>query len=114
MIIIYDNVSYYSKLLKEDFEHIVKHHKEWSNELKEKQVLVAGNGLEHSGKIIITDAEREDGITLDGVAEIIGRYYVILARSLDDAAEIANDCPSLDVPGTRIEIRPVLETNHKS
>lgn len=79
----------------------------WFKDMTDKgQLKALGQPLDLVGKVIggktrtITDgpfAETKD---------VIGGYSVILAKDLDEAAQIGSGCPILD-GGGRVEVRPV-------
>lgn len=69
-----------------------------------------GQPLERAGKLVngkrtaITDgpfAEAKD---------VVGGYSLILAKDLDDAAELSKGCPILELDG-QVEVRPVMKLN---
>lgn len=83
----------------------------WLKELAESGHLKdRGQPLERAGKLVngkrtaITDgpfAEAKD---------VVGGYSLILAKDLDDAAELSKGCPILELDG-QVEVRPVMKLN---
>lgn len=79
----------------------------WMKGLQVKNMVVATNGLETTGKVlrgsrgaIITDGPYPES------KEIVGGYVLIAADNEDQAIEAARDCPGLD-HGMVVEVRPV-------
>ena len=74
--------------------------------------VLDGNALEHtrSSTTVRNLGGGESPLTTDGpfieTKEAIGGYYVIEARDLDQALELAAKCPS-----GIVEVRPVLDTS---
>lgn len=65
----------------------------------------AGNRLEPTGKVV-----RSNNIITDGpyteIKETIGGYIAVKATSLEEAVELAKDCPIL-ASGGNVEIREI-------
>jgi hypothetical protein len=80
----------------------------WDEELDKKGVKVMGHALEATvqkisgkSKDVVEEFQAEEDI------ERIGGYYVIEAASLDEAVEIAKDCPTFELDGV-VEVRPIM------
>jgi hypothetical protein len=76
--------------------------------LKKQGKLIAAQPIERKGNIISKhDAEWKEN-TFNETTEVIGGYYHILAKDLDEAIEIAKANPEFIFNGdTRIEVRPL-------
>jgi hypothetical protein len=81
----------------------------WFKDMTDKgQLKTLGQPLDLVGKVIggkrrtITDGPFSE------TKDIIGGYTVILAKDLDEAAQIGSGCPLLD-SGGKVEVRPVLQ-----
>jgi hypothetical protein len=81
----------------------------WFKEMTEKgQLKTLGQPLDLVGKVIggkkrtITDGPFSE------TKDVIGGYSVIVAKDLNDAAQIGSGCPILDAGGT-VEVRPVRQ-----
>lgn len=81
----------------------------WFKVMTEKgQLKAIGQPLEFAGKVI--DGKRRtitDG-PFSETKDVIGGYSVILAKDLEEAAQIGSGCPILD-GGGRVEVRPVMQ-----
>ncbi len=80
---------------------------DWINDLVDQNHLAeGGNHLTSEGKILRSNGE----ISVESIPEnkesILG-YILILASSLDEAAELAKDCPILAGKGTSVEVREI-------
>jgi hypothetical protein len=77
----------------------------WIGRLVDEGKMKRGQRLTHQGKTV-----KRQGPTTDGPfgesKEVIGGYWFILAKDLDEAAEIAQGNPCLDY-GLFLEIRPI-------
>jgi hypothetical protein len=84
---------------------------EYTADLVRRGVMEAGEALE--GVETATTVRVRDGETLttDGpfaeTAEVLGGYYVLKCKNLDEAIEIAAACPA--APTGSIELRPIQE-----
>jgi len=81
---------------------------EWVEKLKNEKRYVAGEALMPGGKTvaglkkIVTDGPYAES------KEVVGGFFVILAKDLDDATKLANDCPDFVLNGI-VEVREVVK-----
>jgi hypothetical protein len=80
----------------------------WMQSLAEKGAVVATNGLGHTGRVLRGShgATMTDGPYAEG-KEVVGGYVLIQADDLEQATELARECPGLDFT-MAVEIRPVI------
>lgn len=82
----------------------------WIERLRTQGTYVAGEPLERSGKVlrssnkVITDGPFAEG------KEVVGGYFIIRAETLNQAAEIAKDCPIFESGGS-VEVRAIRVIN---
>ncbi len=109
LMLIREDLNNYGKMTPEEMQADIAKHVAWVEQLVKNGNFKGGNPLtpdgKHfkSGKKIVTDGpyiETKEGIS---------GYYFLLAKSLDEAAELAKGCPSLSLGGT-LEIREVIQT----
>jgi len=78
----------------------------WIGELSKRGQFKGGDPLEPGGKQV----KGKKKTVVDGpfaeAKDLIGGYLLVTADSLDDAAELARGCPSLELDGT-VEVRPI-------
>ncbi len=84
-------------------------HQEWGGfignlALKEKLVNTYQLGFE--GKQIATNLSTSDGITISN-NQTIGGTMVVTSNSIEEAVEMAKDCPILKMGGT-VEVRSII------
>lgn len=78
----------------------------WMGQMAEQGKLVRGEPLQTDGKVWTgTDKVLTDGPFAEG-KEIVGGYLLVKASDLDEATEMANDCPILENDGT-VEVREI-------
>ena len=78
----------------------------WAGKLSEEgQLKDIGVPLERNGKIVASGGVVTDGPFAEG-KEVIGGYSIVKAKSLAEAAKIANGCPIFETGGY-VEVRPV-------
>ncbi len=70
--------------------------------------LLSAQPIAWTGKIISGKGDNWNEVPYDETGEIIGGYYHILAKDMDEAIEIAKDNPEFSFNvNTRIEVRPI-------
>src|SRR5262245_43977266 len=81
----------------------------WFKDMTEKgQLNNLGHPLDQGGKVIggkkrtITDGPFSE------TKDVIGGYSIIMAKDLNEAAQIGSGCPILD-SGGKVEVRPVRQ-----
>jgi hypothetical protein len=80
----------------------------WVEKLTNEKRYVSGEALLPGGKTIrgakktVTDGPYAEG------KEIVGGYFVVLAKDLQEATEMAKACPDYDLNGI-VEVREVMK-----
>lgn len=84
----------------------------WCERLDAEGRLLSGHPLHDRGRVI---ASAGSARALDGpfseAKEVIGGYFLVAARDLEDAATVAEGCPNLR-HGATVEVRPVAPACH--
>jgi hypothetical protein len=76
--------------------------------LKEQGKLVSAKPIDWSGKIISGKGDKWEEAAYNEAGEVIGGYYHILAKDIDEAIEIAKANPEFKFnENSRIEVRPI-------
>ena len=105
-MLIFRGTDWYQGLSPEQMQHISDQWMAWFKGLKDEGKCVAGNPLEREGKIV----SGKNRVVSDGPfaesKETIGGYFLLKVNSLDEAVNIAQQCPGLPF-GIRVEVRPV-------
>ncbi len=79
----------------------------WSEKMGKAEVLKGGNALIPGGKTVSGPSRTVSDGPFAESKEIIGGYYVVMAKDYDGAIEIAQDFPDYDLGGT-VEVREVM------
>ena len=98
----------FSKYSAAHFQELLKKYQAWTQKLKSEGRFLAGEKLSNNlGKSLRGKATEiiVDGPYADS-KEAIGGYYLIEAKDLDEAVEVAKGCPSLTYGGS-VEIREI-------
>jgi len=80
----------------------------WVDKLKGDKKYVGGEALLPGGKTVkgpkkaITDGPFAES------KEVVGGYFIVLAKNIDEAVTIAKDCPDYELGGV-VEIREVMK-----
>ena len=71
------------------------------------QEKVTKNLVDMGGKLgagkLVTSEDQTDGPFVE-VKELVGGYMIVSAQSLDEAIEVARECPGLVRPGSGVEV----------
>ncbi len=79
---------------------------EWQQKLEAKGIYKGGHALKSNirniegGEMLVTDQSSA------GLKEVIGGYFLIEAKSLEEATEIAKDYPDFEPDGS-VEVREI-------
>lgn len=78
----------------------------WFERLKAEGKAKAGQPLQNVGRVISKNGRTlSDGPYAES-KEAIGGYFILNVTDMDEAVEIAKQCPGLDI-GLQVEVRPV-------
>lgn len=91
----------------EEIQQAMMKWKKWMEELSGNGCYLNGDRLTHNGKTIRTGKKVSDGPYTES-KEIVGGYISIKADSLEEAVEIAKDCPIFSYNGS-VEVREVAK-----
>lgn len=106
MLILFDNEESFVDFSPEDMQEEIALHGEWIQQLGER--FDSGEALNQEAKSI-DGAEKivTDGPYLES-KELVGGFYIINSKSLEEATEIAKGCPVLRLGG-KVEVREVMK-----
>ena len=80
----------------------------WVEQLRNEKRDVGGEALLPGGKTVKgTKKTVTDGPFAES-KEVVGGYFVLECKNLDEAVQIAKDCPDYDLGGT-VEVREVMK-----
>jgi hypothetical protein len=108
MYLFRSNPAAYQSMSPEQMQQNVKKWMDWKDSLeKNGHISQLGERLDGAGKVV----RGKTKAVIDGpfveVKDFIQGYILIEARDIDQAVELAKDCPILNIDGT-VEIRPFL------
>ena len=91
----------------EELQRVTGQFMAWFERLTREGKAIGGAPLENEGKIVSGSRGRtvSDGPFAES-KEAIGGYFILNVTDLDEAVEIAKQCPGLDI-GLQVEVRPV-------
>ncbi len=79
---------------------------EWVQKLKNEKRYVSGEALLPGGKTVSGAKKTVTDGPFAESKEVIGGYFVLMAKDLDEATTIAKDCPDYELKGV-VEVREV-------
>jgi hypothetical protein len=93
----------------EQLQKVVTDWMAWFERLKDERRCTGGHPLEKEGKIVSGKQGRTvaDGPFAES-KEAVGGYFYLQVADIDEAIEIARQCPGLEY-GAVVEVRPVAE-----
>ena len=102
------NPAIYKSMSPEQRQQLLQQWNEWYDRLEAAGKLVDGKPLEPEGRVVSARGDRIiDGPFVEA-KEAVGGYFLLTVSSLEEATEIAKDCPSLRLGlGLTVEVRPV-------
>jgi hypothetical protein len=68
-----------------------------------------GNRLGPTGKVLAANSVVTDGPFVE-IKEAIGGYIIVKAETIEEATQLSEGCPIIDVGGT-VEIRMIIKMN---
>lgn len=81
----------------------------WFKDLSDKGHLKdRGQPLERAGKLVNGKRKTVTDGPFAEAKDVVGGYTLILAKDLNEAAELSKGCPILEVDG-QVEVRPVMK-----
>lgn len=108
-MLIFHGTDWHKGLSPEEMQTVADKWMAWFQGLKEQGKAVAGNPLDRDGRIV---SSKNGRIVADGPfvesKETIGGYFLLHLSSLDEAVNIAKECPGLPY-GIRVEVRHIAE-----
>jgi hypothetical protein len=80
----------------------------WVEKLRKEQRYVAGEALLPGGKTVKGPKKAVTDGPFAESKEIVGGFFVLNAKNLEEAVQIAKDCPDYDLGGI-VEVREVMK-----
>jgi hypothetical protein len=94
-----------SDLSRTERQNVIDRFYAWLDQLVDQRKMKRGQRLMYEGKTIGRQGMITDG-PFGESKEVVGGYWFVLARNLDEAAQIAKTNPCLDC-GLFVELRPI-------
>ena len=111
LLLIHNNEQESAKMSQEDMGKMMAAYGAFTNDIKEKGILVAGDPLQPTTTATTVRVRDGKTLTTDGpfaeTKEQLGGYYMVDCKDLDKALEIASRIPGA-LTGS-VEVRPVKE-----
>ena len=116
MLLIYGDQSSWDTRTEEERGQIFQAYGAFTQELQDSGSMVAGDALEPTDTATTVRVQNDEVLTTDGpfaeTKEQLGGFYLVEAKDLDEAIEIAARIP--DVRRGSIEVRPVMDVDMPS
>jgi hypothetical protein len=109
MLLLHEKPAAFADVGGDEMKAVVAEYKSWGDSLNSRGILHGSQKLKDEGGRHLAARGKEILVT-DGpfaeAKEVLGGYFLVEARSYDEAVEMAKTCPHLKYEG-RIEIREV-------
>jgi hypothetical protein len=106
-LLLFRSATWYRDLDQEKANEIVAKWMDWYAGLVKSGVVETGRPLANEGKTVTAPGVVKDGPFAEA-KETVGGYFIVNAKSIDDAVAVANGCPALPY-GVQVEVRPMLQ-----
>ena len=112
MLLIYDDPKVWANFNEDEFGKIMGEFRAFSQSIQQSGHMLGGSQLQPTAAATTVRVRDGKRLVHDGpfaeTREVLGGYYLIEAKDLDEAIEIGSRIPSARV-GT-VEVRPLVET----
>jgi hypothetical protein len=108
-MLLFRGTNWDKELSPEQLQKVVSDWAEWFERLTQQGKVKSGHPLQNEGKIVSGQKGRTvaDGPFAES-KEAIGGYFYLQVADMNEAVEIARQCPGLDY-GAVVEVRPVAD-----
>jgi hypothetical protein len=104
-LLLFRNTGWHKDLSPEEILQNMARFTAWFEQLSNQGQFKGGGPLAHAGKMLASKRGMTDGPFAESKEAIAG-FFIIQADSLEQAVEIAGDCPGLEF-GQTVEVRPI-------
>ena len=105
-LLIFRSTDWHTGLSPEEIQSVMSDWTAWFERLGAEGKLAGGNPLEREGHVVSgKNRSVSDGPFAES-KEAVGGYFLLTVGSLEEAVEIAKECPALPY-GLTVEVRPV-------
>lgn len=102
-LLLFRNTGWHKDLSAEEILQNMARFTAWFERLNNQGQFKVGSPLAHAGKMLASKSAITDGPFAESKEAIAG-FFIIQASSLEQAVEIARDCPGLEF-GQTVEVR---------
>lgn len=108
-MLLFRGTNWSNELSQEQIQKVASDWMAWFEGLTKQGKVTSGHPLMNEGKIV---SGKKGRIVADGPfaesKEAVGGYFYLQVAGMDEAIEIARQCPGLEY-GAEVEVRPVAE-----
>jgi hypothetical protein len=109
-LLLFRGTDWDKNLSPEEIQETMSQWMAWFERLTQEGKVKAGHPLASEGKLV---TGRKGGTIIDGPfaesKEAIGGYFLVQVNDLNEALQIAKECPALEY-GLTVEVRPLVES----
>lgn len=109
MLMLFENEIDWTRVSQDELDGALREHEKFVQYLRERGIAFSGEALQPQSTATTLRPASPEMIVTDGpyveLKENLGGFYIVEARDLDDALEIAKRCPT----GAATEVRPIQQ-----
>ena len=109
-LLLFRGMDWHKGLSPEEMQQIATKWMAWFERLNAAGKAIGGNPLERDSRVVIGNGKRQtvsDGPYAE-TKEAVAGYFLLKVDTLEEAVEIAKECPGLPY-GAIVEVRPIAE-----
>lgn len=108
-LLIFRGTDWHEGLSPAEIQSVMGEWTAWYERLGKEGKVSGGNPLERDGRIVSGAARTVSDGPFAESKETVGGYFFLTVRTMDEAVEIARECPALPY-GIKVEVRPVAHS----
>ncbi|MEO7100245.1 MAG: YciI family protein [Luteolibacter sp.] len=105
-LLLFRGTDWHKELSPEEIQRIMGDWGTWFERLGEQGKLAAASPLENEGRVVSGKSRTVADGPFAEAKESIGGFFLLKVETMDEALEIAKNCPALPY-GLTVEVRPV-------
>ncbi len=108
-LLLFKGTDWKGQMSPQELQEVMGQWMAWFERWTEKGIVTGGQPLRNEGRIV---SGTKNGAISDGPftesKEAIGGYFMVKVATLEEAVEVARECPTLKY-GLTVEVRPLAE-----
>lgn len=107
-LLLFRNNDWYQALSPEEIQRVMAAWMDWFDKLVTEGRCLGGQSLEHDGRVVRGEHRQVTDGPYAEAKESVAGYFILQVADLEEATEIARNCPGLPY-GATVEVRKLME-----